>query len=220
MIRSCFVQAARDIFRDHQDEWSTLRQRCTCISCRRGAWEEIELEDRFFFLSLRIAFARASASRRRRGVKVPGHVANQRRSLCGTKKITVTRLTTHGDTVVLTYRVAYTRTHSRASGWSKLFTLTYIVAPRAIQCKLEGPVRLRLRHSSPPYVRVPAYRSAFKMTLPRDAYRTPHPVGADIVETFSRSDHFPSVVVVVIVRKCKSTRFPFFFCLRTRKRTG
>jgi len=31
----------------------------------------------------------------RRGVKVPGHVANQRRSLCGTEKITVTWLTTH-----------------------------------------------------------------------------------------------------------------------------
>lgn len=33
----------------------------------------------------------------RDGVKVPGHVANQRCSLCGTKEITVTWLATHGD---------------------------------------------------------------------------------------------------------------------------
>lgn len=35
--------------------------------------------------------SRGRIATRRRGAKVPGHVANQRRSLCGTKRITVTR---------------------------------------------------------------------------------------------------------------------------------
>lgn len=39
-------------------------------------------------------------------MKAPGHVANQRRSLCGTKKITATWLTSrHGDTEHIALRI-------------------------------------------------------------------------------------------------------------------
>lgn len=173
LCQSC---AVRDIFRDNQDEWPTLLAK-VYLHQLYGAWEEIERGARvFFFLSV----SRSQERAHRDGDaawRCQDHVANQRRSLCGTKKITVTRLTTHGDTnrVNVAYtRCAYAHTNILVLAVDRRYLRLHTSSPLALGSYSANSkvLRLRLRHSSPPYVRALAYRNAFKMTLPRDVYRT------------------------------------------------
>lgn len=127
------------------------------------AWEEIERGLSFFF-SLPPYHVHKSTSRDGDAAwRCQDHVANQRRSLCGTKKITVTRLTTHGDTTALTLRirVAHTHTHTQKhrSAVDQRYLRLHTSSPlaRGSYSANSKVLRLRLRHSSPPYVRAPAY---------------------------------------------------------------
>lgn len=114
-------------------------------------------------------------------MKAPGHVANQRRSLCGTKKITVTWPgESCGDTTRVALRIRM-NPHSRAAVYA-------YIAPRGSTVQTRRSPTVFTPFVSASYVRAPAYRSAFKITLPRDASGA-SPWDAEIVEPFRHADH-------------------------------
>lgn len=187
--------------------YAAVWQRYTCISCTARSVRRNRTRGSFFFLSP-IAFARASASRRRRGVKVPGHVANQRRSLCGTKKMTVTRLTTHGDTTVLTLRV---RTHNiRVLAVDRrclrLHTSSVVTVQTRRPCDCVYAIRLRRTYVSP-HTGVHLKWRYLETCIGRASR------GSGYRGNLFASDHFPSL------SSSSENANPrdFLFCLWTRK---